>query len=169
MNVLIAVDQADFARAIANFVVNHTWKPDTKFIIMSVVKPTKLNKTLAVLPGPLLDEIEEKQFAAARELVHKTANSIKQKLAEQEIEEIVIEGFPNEDLVAYARENAIDMIVMGSHGRTEIGRLFLGSVSMAVISHAPCSVAIVHLDKLEEQETAADGVAERALTGSHKS
>lgn len=164
MKVLIAVDQADFARAISDFVVNHSWTEDTNFIIINVVKPTKLSNALAVLPGPILDEIEAKQFASARELVHNTANSIRQTLSSQAVEEIVVEGFPKEDLVAFAKEHCVDMIVMGSHGRTEIGRLFLGSVSMAVLSHAPCSVAIIHLDEVKQEE--AVEVPNRPLTRS---
>ena len=47
-------------------------------------------------------------------------------------------------LDAAAEWNA-DLIVMGSHGRTGLGRFFLGSVSEAVARHARCSVQIVRI------------------------
>ncbi|MCZ8054719.1 MAG: universal stress protein, partial [Microcystis sp. LE19-12.2C] len=42
-----------------------------------------------------------------------------------------------------AREENIDLIVIGRRGRSGLGELFLGSVSNYVLHHAPCSVLIV--------------------------
>jgi len=71
MKVLIAVDQSDFARAIINFVINHKWSDDTKMTILSIVKPAKINNAMAVLPGPLLDEFEERQLETAKKTSRK--------------------------------------------------------------------------------------------------
>jgi nucleotide-binding universal stress UspA family protein len=37
------------------------------------------------------------------------------------------------------------MVVVGSHGRTGLSRLVLGSVAMAVVNHAPCPVVVVRV------------------------
>jgi len=52
-------------------------------------------------------------------------------------------GHPATEICTYASENAIDLIVIGSHGRTGIKRAILGSVSHAVANQAPCAVTIV--------------------------
>lgn len=52
-------------------------------------------------------------------------------------------GHPAEEIVKYARENNVDQIVMGSHGRSALQRSFLGSVSQAVANQAGCPVTIV--------------------------
>src|SRR5204862_5341131 len=39
-----------------------------------------------------------------------------------------------------------DLLVVGSHGRSAVGRLFLGSVSLDLVHHAPCSVRVVRSD-----------------------
>jgi nucleotide-binding universal stress UspA family protein len=41
------------------------------------------------------------------------------------------------------------MIVMGTHGRTGLDRLLLGSVAERVVRHAPCPVVTVHPDDRE--------------------
>ena len=44
-----------------------------------------------------------------------------------------------------ARKKNIDLIVLGSHGRTGLKRLLMGSVTESVIAHAPCPVLVVKL------------------------
>lgn len=52
-------------------------------------------------------------------------------------------GHPAQEICRYAEERDADLIVIGSHGRSGIGRLLLGSVSHAVANQAPCPVTIV--------------------------
>jgi nucleotide-binding universal stress UspA family protein len=52
-------------------------------------------------------------------------------------------GAPAQELVAYVRRAGIDLIVMGTHGRTGVSRALLGSVAEAVVRRAPCPVLTV--------------------------
>jgi len=54
-------------------------------------------------------------------------------------------GRPDEAIVASARENGADLIVMGSHGRTGLDRLLVGSVSERVIGGSESPVMVVKL------------------------
>ena len=56
---------------------------------------------------------------------------------------LLLEGVAWEQLVRTARARKADMIVMGTHGRTGLARLFLGSVAERVIGSAPCPVLTV--------------------------
>lgn len=56
------------------------------------------------------------------------------------VEYRLIEGDPSEEIVSFARENGVDLIVMGTHGRTGVGRLLMGSVAELVLRRAPCPV-----------------------------
>jgi nucleotide-binding universal stress UspA family protein len=49
-------------------------------------------------------------------------------------------GDPAGEIVRAAREHGCDLIVMGTHGRTGLGRLLLGSVAEQVVRKAPCPV-----------------------------
>jgi len=57
--------------------------------------------------------------------------------------EMLWEGEPGETIVEAAAAEGADLIVVGSHGRGAVGRLFLGSVSDYVVRHARCPVMVV--------------------------
>jgi nucleotide-binding universal stress UspA family protein len=46
-------------------------------------------------------------------------------------------------IVAYARQNDVDLIIIGTHGRGAMGRLIMGSVAERVVRTAPCPVLTV--------------------------
>ena len=50
---------------------------------------------------------------------------------------------PYKDIVAEAKKRKVSTIIMGSHGRTGLTRLMMGSVVSRVIGHAPCKVLVV--------------------------
>jgi nucleotide-binding universal stress UspA family protein len=57
----------------------------------------------------------------------------------------VISGFANDVVVQYAESVHAELIVVGTHGRSGLARLTLGSTAAAVIESAPCSVLVVRL------------------------
>ena len=54
-------------------------------------------------------------------------------------------GEPVWDICRTAEQEHTDLIVMGSHGRTGLAHVFLGSVAERVIRHAPCPVLVIRL------------------------
>jgi nucleotide-binding universal stress UspA family protein len=52
-------------------------------------------------------------------------------------------GIPAAEIVRYARENAVDLIVMGTHGRGMVAHAVMGSVAEKVVRTAPCPVLTV--------------------------
>lgn len=59
------------------------------------------------------------------------------------VERTLLEGHTAEEIVRFARQRGVDLIVMGSHGRTGIPRVLLGSVATQVVHDAPCPVLTV--------------------------
>ncbi|MEJ2658429.1 MAG: universal stress protein [Desulfobacterales bacterium] len=55
----------------------------------------------------------------------------------------ILEGKPNEELIRYARENKISLIVLGVRGQGLVERMFVGSTTDRVIREAPCPVLSV--------------------------
>jgi nucleotide-binding universal stress UspA family protein len=74
---------------------------------------------------------------------------LRRLLTEQDVEELQPDcatriGLPAEEIIRYAHEHAIDLIVMGTHGREGVMRVVLGSVAETVVRRAPCPVLTVH-------------------------
>ena len=57
----------------------------------------------------------------------------------------VIAGFARDVIVQYAESVTAGLLVVGTHGRSGLGRLTLGSTAASVIDSAPCSVLVVRL------------------------
>ena len=57
---------------------------------------------------------------------------------------LVLAGYPAEEILAAAKEHHVDMIVMGTHGRTGIDRIIFGSVAEKVVKSATCPVLTVN-------------------------
>ena len=56
---------------------------------------------------------------------------------------VLREGLPAEEIVAFAREQDVNLIVLGSRGRNRFAEFVLGSTAEAVIRDAPCPVMTV--------------------------
>lgn len=63
------------------------------------------------------------------------------------VHHVILDGDPAGQIVRYATDAGMDLIVMGTHGRTGLERLLMGSVAEKVLREAPCSVLVVKLPK----------------------
>ncbi|HEY6050198.1 MAG TPA: universal stress protein [Thermoanaerobaculia bacterium] len=66
-------------------------------------------------------------------------------------------GNADEAVIQAAKDLEADLIVMGTHGRTGISRVFLGSVASRVVATAPCPVLTVRAPETPKLATAAGG------------
>lgn len=60
-----------------------------------------------------------------------------------ETETVTVWGHPAEEIVRFSNDNDVDLVVIGSHGRSGLQRAFLGSVSHAVANQLSCPITIV--------------------------
>jgi nucleotide-binding universal stress UspA family protein len=63
------------------------------------------------------------------------------------VEHVLLEGDAAQEIIQFARESSVDLIVLGTHGRTGRERLLMGSVAEKVMRDGPCSVLVVKLPK----------------------
>lgn len=77
----------------------------------------------------------EQQLAAAKEEA--------QKAGVAKVETALLQGYPINEILHRAEERKADLIVMGTHGRSGIKRLVLGSVAENVLRGSSCPVLVV--------------------------
>jgi len=72
-------------------------------------------------------------------------NEIEQRAVELDHETSITDGSPAAEIVRYAEENDCDLIVMGTHGRSGVGRLILGSVAERVVRSSSVPVLTIRV------------------------
>lgn len=75
------------------------------------------------------------------------------KLAEEaglECEPTILEGHPSHEIIDFAKNNDIDVIVMGTLGKSGLDKFLLGSVAEKVIRNSPAPVLVVRGDEKKE-------------------
>lgn len=81
-------------------------------------------------------------LAEASELARNARSRLLEQFPKWRIQAEAAPGIPQDVLVAKARQWNADLIVVGSHGRSALVRLFMGSVAQNVVHDAPCSVRV---------------------------
>ncbi len=137
--ILVAVDGSEFSDAAVDQAVSLGGICNSQIFVISVVD--LYPEQMAVAPA-----LVEKMSAEVREHLDRAAEKVEK--AGIACETIVhMGGTPHEFIVQEARERSVDLIVMGTKGRTGLDRVILGSVSQNVIGHAPCAVLVVPYKK----------------------
>jgi nucleotide-binding universal stress UspA family protein len=135
MRVVLATDGSPEARAAGEWLGHFPLPASTRVLVVAV----------ATLPPSPLDiptvrEFYETLREEARRAAEDSATPLALRLERTETR--VVEGDPREVLVRVAREWDADLLVVGARGLGVVKRFLLGSVSTAVLHHAPCSVLV---------------------------
>ncbi len=67
----------------------------------------------------------------------------KAKKAKVKVKSLLVKGIPHEQIVRVAKNRRVDLIVIGTHGRTGFSKFFMGSVAGRVVAMAHCPVLTV--------------------------
>lgn len=148
MNILVAIDDSTFSEAAVSSVTERSWPDGSKFKLLSVVEPFHPEYAgWHTNYMPVAEEAQKELVEAAKTLVNEQVKRLTEAFGRPNVLAEVREGYVTDTILEAAKEWPADLIVVGSHGRTGITRLLLGSVSEAVVSQAPCSVEIVKQPK----------------------
>ncbi len=134
-SILVAYDGSKFSEAALRQAMEMAKTCRSKLFVMHVVD---LNvEYMAISSG-----LEEKMEEEARKMLKKAENKVKKAGLKCE----AIMGYddqPHRPIVDEAKKRKISLIVVGTHGRTGLAKVLMGSVSQRIIGHAPCAVLVV--------------------------
>lgn len=136
-NILLPIDGSVQSQDAVEYAVSQ-FDPG-EITLLHVIDPIEAGySATASVPG-YSEEWYEHQTEEAEALFEEVIES----LDGEEVETEIVVGRPSRTIVEYAEDNDIDHIVMGSHGRSGVTRILLGSVAEAVVRRSPVPVTIV--------------------------
>ncbi|WP_226022729.1 universal stress protein [Halomicrobium salinisoli] len=147
-NILVPTDGSDAARAAVDHAVDLAGKYDATIHALYVVDVNATHYSLGTeqvdrIRQGRLDEMEE-----VREDADEATGYVADAAAEHglEVVEHVTAGEPARAIRKFVEDNDIGLVVMGSHGRSGLSRVVLGSVAETVLrrTHVPVLVVDVH-------------------------
>ncbi len=136
--ILIATDGSDIAENAADFGIRLAKNLNSEIYCIYVVDTTAFSS--------IDNEIIWQNIKSVLEEDGKRAlKSIEDKVRGMNIKfhTIIKYGNPSEEIVKFAKENDIDLIVMGTSGRSGLDKFLIGSVAEKVIRMAPCPVMVI--------------------------
>lgn len=138
--VLVPVDGSDHAVAAAEFVVENF--PDAAVVFLHVINPAEAGYS----PTDSIPTVSEEWYEEHRERTERRFDELEEVARTggiEDIERVMETGRPTDAIVDYAEANDIGQIVMGSHGRSGVSRILLGSVAETVIRRATVPVTVI--------------------------
>jgi len=156
MNILIAYDGSDCATSAVDGLRRAGLASDARAIVLSVadvwLPPLETeNKESASAHRPAGVErayIQSVQaLAAAREFSESGAARLREIFPHWEVQAEAVADSPAWATIKRATEWPAELVVVGSHGHSSLGRFMLGDVSQKVVAEAPCSVRVGRRDR----------------------
>ncbi|AGB38696.1 universal stress protein [Natronococcus occultus] len=140
-HVLIPVDDSDRSTAALEFALEEY--PSARLTALHVLDPGDIYTATGIETGRLsnYERIREEHENRAENLLE----TVRRRASEAgvDLETDSVTGDVSETIVDYAENNAVDHVVIGSHGRTGASRILLGSVAETVARRSPVPVTIV--------------------------
>ena len=136
--ILVPTDGSDFAKKAQKHALFLSKVSGAEIIALSVTENNFVNGL------PLDDEV----YQLNQILKEKSEENLKEfdELNEDnlKITHVIREGSPAKVILEVAKEEAVDLIVMGSSGKSGFDRFIMGSVADKVVNSAKCAVLVVH-------------------------
>ena len=149
--ILVAIDGSTSSMHAIDYAISIAVKNDSQLIILYIIdfyKYTHLSSSIILAPTFGSEKyLEEK--SEAEKLMNKIKENFKLKINDntksKKLKTEIVEGAKSvaTTIMEYAESENVDLIIVGSRGRTSFKKLLLGSVSSNVIKNAHCAVIVV--------------------------
>jgi nucleotide-binding universal stress UspA family protein len=138
--ILVPIDYSTHAEEAVRTAVELAKRYSASITLVNVYEP--IDRLVPEAYWVITPEQERRVLAAFEERLGKSEKQVRD-LGVSSVSTQLLEGEPALRIVDYARDNAFDLIVMGTHGRRGVKHLLLGSVAERVLRTASCAVLVV--------------------------
>lgn len=136
--ILVPYDFSDHSKEALDWALELAEKWQARVELMHVVH---ILPPVVDIPNDMYADVERGQIAAAQQRLEGIRTE-KTHASRVTIDIHVQRGVPFQAICEYAETHQADLIAMGSHGRTGLSHVFIGSVAERVIRHARCPVLV---------------------------
>lgn len=149
--ILVPTDFSESAKHALNYGVSFAREYKADLILVHVVETLTVGYASDLFPVPMAEVFDEISGYAKTE-IGKLATEIREKGLS--VREMVLQGKPSAEIVRIAKEEGVDIIVLGTHGKGMLDQALFGSTAERVIRKAPCPVLTCQLHQHEFCEPA---------------
>lgn len=135
--ILCLTDFSESSEYAGQYAISIAGKYGCRIYVAHIVEPFTYADDFGIDYGAQLREME----ATARRLLDNTVASMKR--AGADIEGVLLSGNPSAEILKFAKDEAVDLIVMATHGRSGVEHILMGSVAEKVLRKSPCPVLTV--------------------------
>jgi len=135
--ILVPTDFSDSARNALAYGISFGEEYAAEVLLLHVVENLTVGYASDLFPVPMAEVYEEISGYAKAELAKLGAEVRTRGVA---VRELVAQGKPSAEILRIAREETVDMIVLGTHGKGLLDRSLFGSTTERVVRKAPCPV-----------------------------
>lgn len=135
--ILFPTDFSDSAENASNYAISMAEKFGSKIFAVHVIEPFTYTSDLGIDMGDQYQVME----ATAKRFLEDVVTSIREKNID--VEGILLTGEPFVEIIKFAKQEQVNLIIMATHGRSGIEHILLGSTAEKVVRKSPCPVLTI--------------------------
>jgi universal stress protein A len=144
--ILVPTDFSESARHALTYGVSFAREYQAELILLHVVETMAVGYASDLFPVPMAEVFEEISGYARGELA-KLAVEARERVGS--VRELLVQGKPSAEIIRVARDETVDMIVLGTHGKGLLDKALFGSTTERVVRNGPCPVLTTRLAEHE--------------------
>jgi universal stress protein A len=135
---LVPLDFSEYANLALDYAIGLAKKLQVRLTLLHVIHelPIGVGDMATALPASYLEDLE----AGVKQRLEEYCQQAQE--AGLEVDLVIEHNVPFQGIVDIARQHNVDLIVIGTHGRTGLQHVLLGSVAEKVVRLAPCPVLV---------------------------
>jgi nucleotide-binding universal stress UspA family protein len=142
--ILVPIDFSEYSKKALQYAVPFARQFSAKIYLLYVVEPTVYPADFSFGQIGMPNVENELRVKGEQELQELITNEIKGAVPSEALVKV---GLPFVEVVSFAKEQAIELIIVATHGHTGVEHVLFGSTAEKIVRKAPCPVLVVRAEE----------------------